>query len=569
MSICHRRMPLWCAALGILGMLAGTPVVHAAVPDVANQIDRHLQAGEFGLAADVAAKAEPAAQRDLFLQIARAQAAAGEFQAAQQTARRASEAGRTQGRQGGGGGSGANPGPLINIIETQTGGPPDGPWLNQDGEGGTIEWFDAGVRVDPNGMLSALSVEEKTGRLEKLGYRARVASLNEEMARASGLRMVSLTRLERAVAERIRLGESIPESMRHLAGLSRIQYVFVYPESGDVVIAGPAEGWRYTASGATVGVSSERPTLQLDDLVTVLRTFAPQGMRIFGCSIDPRPEHLQAVKQYAETSKIGPAGRASWVKEIERRMGLQDIRIYGVPEDTRVARVLVEADYRMKLIGIDKLDAGRNIPSVFDIWAANGLKDADSLSALRWWLTMKYDAIVHSPDRDAFEIVGSSVRVMSEDEFLSSTGERVQTGKASATNQLFAANFTKNYAELAQRDPVFADLQNVFDLGMAAALCQTEGLAQRAGWDLGVFAPGGAYRVAVVPAMKTVHSVVNHRVYNGKEVVVQVAGGVRGDLFSVAANRGLRQMNVATSAVSAKAKAPALPTGRWWWDVAE
>ncbi len=31
--------------------------------------------------------------------------------------------------------------------------------------------------------------------------------------------------------------------MRHLAGLTRLKYVFCYPESGDIVIAGPAEAW--------------------------------------------------------------------------------------------------------------------------------------------------------------------------------------------------------------------------------------------------------------------------------------------------------------------------------------
>ena len=63
--------------------------------------------------------------------------------------------------------------------------------------------------------------------------------------------------------------------MRHLAGLSQISYVFVYPENGEVVIAGPAEGWRYNEYGMPVGVESGRPTLQLDDLVT-----GPPSVRI-------------------------------------------------------------------------------------------------------------------------------------------------------------------------------------------------------------------------------------------------------------------------------------------------
>ena len=33
--------------------------------------------------------------------------------------------------------------------------------------------------------------------------------------------------------------------MRHLAGLHRIQYVIAVPEEHDILLAGPAEGWKY------------------------------------------------------------------------------------------------------------------------------------------------------------------------------------------------------------------------------------------------------------------------------------------------------------------------------------
>ena len=62
---------------------------------------------------------------------------------------------------------------------------------------------------------------------------------------------------------------------------------------------------------------------------------------------------------------------------------------------------------------------------------------------------------------------------------------------------------------------------------LVAALIQHEGLEARAGWDRGVFAVNGAFRPASYHAPREVDTVVNHRVYNGRDVVVQVAGGVR------------------------------------------
>ena len=41
--------------------------------------------------------------------------------------------------------------------------------------------------------------------------------------------------------------------MRYLAGLLRVRYVFYYPDSKDIVLAGPAEGWVADPAGRIVG----------------------------------------------------------------------------------------------------------------------------------------------------------------------------------------------------------------------------------------------------------------------------------------------------------------------------
>jgi hypothetical protein len=166
-----------------------------------------------------------------------------------------------------------------------------------------------------------------------------------------------------------------------------------------------------------------------------------------------------------------------------------------------------------------------------------------------------------------FEVQGSSVLVQSEDQLVAADGQRIQTGKASATNHLFAQNFTAKYAELAKRDLVFADLQNVFDLGMVAALCAREGLAARIDWDLGLFAPTGEYQVASVSAPKAVESVLNHHVYNKRDFVVQVAGGVRADLTAALENPNLMREAPALQELP-RTKAKNRVAGRWWWDAA-
>ena len=68
---------------------------------------------------------------------------------------------------------------------------------------------------------------------------------------------------------------------------------------------------------------------------------------------------------------------------------------------------------------------------------------------------------------------------------------------------------------------------------------------------------------------KTVMTAVNHRVYNGKDVVVQVAGGVRGDLKSVLKDGSVSKEQPRLASLAKKAKPPVLREGRWWWDAAQ
>jgi Protein of unknown function (DUF1598) len=575
-SLPLRRMSVvrWIAGLCCAVIFSGATFAANAPADsqLAGRVAAHLAAGEFGLAQSVAASATTPADRAVLLQhVADAQQAAGVAVTALRTAQPAlrGSSSRSQVGQGGfgGGGTQADFRTLMNLIQENTA----GPWEADDGEGGTMTPYPYGVHVAPNGLLHRMTTEEQSGVLALLGARARKADLNDDVARRSELRLVSLTRLERAVAQRLSEGLPVPETMAQLAGISQIKYVMIYPETHEIVIGGPAEAWEYNAQGQPVATSNGRPTLQLDDLVTVLRTFAGKNAD-FGCSINTRDAGVRALTDFVQKSQSkGPISSTSvrnWVNQLQQKLGRQDIVVWGVPADSRVARVIVEADYRMKLIGVDKLKAGKDVPSYFDLLPVAQQKNVGTMDALRWWLTMKYDALMHSADRNVFEIQGSSVLCQSENQFLTADGKHIPTGQSEPTNRLFAQNFTANYDKLCQRDPVFADMQNIFDLALVSALIQHENLDEKAGWNLGVFTPRGEYAPARYAVPKEVDSVVNHRVYNGRDIVIQVAGGVRGDVMSVVKDAKLNHESPRLSAVAQSAKAPELPAGRWWWDAA-
>ena len=456
---------------------------------------------------------------------------------------------------------------LVNLIKQTTGDPDE--WTDEAARKQPIYW-PPGIEVDPNGLLRGLTHQENGTVLSSLGHRARQADLNADLRTASPLRVVSLTRLEKEVSKRLAEGRSIPETMQHLAGLSHVRYVLVDPAQHDVVIGGPAEGWRYNEQGIAVGRESGKAALFLDDFVTVLRTFAPHGPGYFNCQIVPREEGLRRIQQFVEESHAkGPLDAAAvgnWTKQLQQQLGLQDVEINGIPDDSRVAAVIFEADYRLKMIGIGELPGGPGVPSVFDLVSKTGEVTSRRMDALRWWLSMKYDAVLHSPDRNLFEIKGSAVLCQSENEKISAAGQRIHTGKSAAANRLFAANFTAHYSELASQDPVFADLQNIFDLSLVAALLADNRVADRIGWDMGSFAADGGYRTAHYQSPKNILSVVNHRIYGGKDIVVQVAGGVDGQIRKVLYDPHVFRETATLAGLQTTGRAPELPEGRWWWD---
>ena len=128
-----------------------------------------------------------------------------------------------------------------------------------------------------------------------------------------------------------------------------------------------------------------------------------------------------------------------------------------------------------------------------------------------------------------FELRGQGVRVLSENELLTMTGQRVHTGVSSPANQQFTGSFTDRFEQLAQRYPVYADLRNLFDLGLVGALIKSEHLPERVEWSMPILGDPERFAVRLGTAPKKVQTVIAHRVFNRTQIVVGVSGGVAAD----------------------------------------
>lgn len=564
------------ASATLLAALAtGDGRAPAAAPDRA-ALDERLAAGEFAKALEAIHQIGDRAERDAQLRaVAEAQALAGARAGSLRSAssiRNPSMRNESLARVSPvsgmlGGGAQADFDSLIDLI-TQTIVPPS--WDEAGGQG-SVAPFQAGVYVDAEGGLRRAMRRGSTTELDELRSSAIEVAQSRDPRRASSLRKVSLTRLERQIDRLHAAGRAPTSSMAKLGGLSRIEYVFVYPESGELVVAGPAGEWRADDEGRPICQTNGRPVLQLDDLIVIFRALLGRQDGRFACSIDPRPEALASTKEFlAESAKrpLKPGQRSQWLQQVRDHVGLQDIKIEGIDPRTRAARVIVEADYRMKLVGMGLEPGVLGVKSYLDLVHMAKGEAPPPLEVLRWWFTLNYDAIETTEKRDAFALRGQGVKVMSENEFLDELGQRQHTNDAQPLNRQFAESFTERFGALAEKYPIYADMQNLFDLALVAAIIKREALADRVDASLATLLDANRYQPALGIAPKVVQTVINHRVINEKHVLAGVSGGVRVDPWQFVGPDRLRNDDYGKlKSEAAQGAAPLdLPDDAWWWD---
>jgi hypothetical protein len=387
--------------------------------------------------------------------------------------------------------------------------------------------------------------------------------------RRSPLRKVSLPKLERAVQLAIASGKPPSEEMQLLAGLERIKYVLVYPKTHDLVLAGPADDWETDAEGRIVAKNSNHPILRLDDLVVIFRYMLKSKDERFGCSISPTAENLARTKEFVAASArapLKPGQRDRWLEELRAHLGKQTIEVNGIDPRTRVARAMVEADYRMKLIGLGLEDGVLGVPSYLSTIRLGKDGSVPPMDVLRWWFTLNYQAVQSTADHDGFEIHGQGIKVLSENELLTENGQQVHTGQSNALNDQFAHNFTDHFPELAAKYPVYGELQNIFDLALIAALVRTEKLPQRVDWHLTCFNDANQYQVELEDAPCTVQTVINHRVIGGVHILVGVSGGVTCDPSPLVRTDAVVADYGRLQDTRAVAKPRPASADVWWWD---
>jgi hypothetical protein len=351
---------------------------------------------------------------------------------------------------------------------------------------GAAAYDPQGVHVDARGVLRSRTTDPDP-RLAELWKNAK--SLQKD----GKFLYVSLPRLFAEARRILEGGKPLPPDLRYFGGLTRLQYVFVFPESKDLVIAGPAEPVDARESFRPLGRISGRPVLQLDDLVTALRAFGPgRNPDRLGCDLEITAEMKERVN--AKIQAVGPAARITGFRkacdQIAEAGGLQPVKYFGLDPTTRFAFVCVEADYRLKQLGlgllaspVPKVESYRNLISQPE-------------KEFRFSLESNYDALAAAPDGLAFELRGPSLKVNGG--LLGHPESTIQD--LSPAGKRFVTLCNENFDALARHLVSWSDLCNLGDLSVLAALVEGDGLAKKAGWGLEWILEAKGYPVTAMTA---------------------------------------------------------------------
>ncbi|MCA9128327.1 MAG: DUF1598 domain-containing protein [Planctomycetales bacterium] len=435
---------------------------------------------------------------------------------------------------------------LINLIETTI--DPLG-WAVAGGAGeNSITPYPSGVYVDPRGHLSRVVVEPLIDQEHFIAPDQPRHPWRTE----SRLRTISLHALDQALQQSFASGVPPGAEILKLAGLSRIEYVYVAPEQEDVFLAGPAgdPGFGF----------------HLQDLAIVTAS-VDHNTSPLGCTIEASDAGVIAAQQYLNQpgvmKQLSQHPRAITAK-IEEAIGPHHVHVFGISPTSGTALALVDADEHMKQVGFGAVRTAPRIKNYFDHLDPQANVPPQSL--IRWWFAYSDESVKANPDRRMFQLPKQSVCVLSEQQWMSQNG-RAPTGQHDAASDAFASEFTANIPHLRAQHPSYARLCSVFETALALQLALPEtGQPSFRAWFPHLCAIGNAQEDDDAEPKTVAGLATSHRLPNGSVVAV-VSGGVKVDPVLMADNRAWEYANgLSHTLLPQEPKVPSLSHDAWWWD---
>lgn len=557
---------LWFCTLSITVCFVSVWLDRTAADDVnPGPVDRHIKAGEFGLARQaVGGIAHRGPMDQVLAQIASAQSSSGDITAAGNTIRQIVSPDQRQQAIGAarGGGAFADFDSLIQLIQTTVA--PD-TWEALGGPS-TMAQYPQGIYVDPQGTVmrcQTVAADDPLASIQNLLQDP--SSANSETPDAwqlpSRLRFVSLRRLRDAMTDHRISGTPTPDSMLHLAGLSRIQYLILAGD--DIVIAGPVGGIK-TDGGWFRDQNTGDNAIRSDFLFTCLASAI--GNQAFGCTIDPSPAGLQAAAAVGAQIKSNqiPIGKAA--TEMRNALGMQRVEVFGTAGDTVIGYLMVEADRHMKELALGKEEMPHGVKNYLDIIDDTIAQGPPDQLLLRLWFTASPQSVRADQNREVFELGGPAIVLSGQNRRALASGARGDVTVDPRT-QNFVDQFNRHFQAIREKYPVYGALESIYRAAAVAHLMDQHVKNDASRALIQSLAVDSSNHLSGLATPTQVESIATlHKVRHGRTIhnVLLASGGVAVNLSETLKEK-ISDYETLTSLRRPAESAPSVIQS-WWWD---
>lgn len=285
---------------------------------------------------------------------------------------------------------------------------------------------------------------------------------------------------------------SFTQELLQFAGLKKIMGYLIDSENHDLIIFGQTD--------------PSLPPLYVEDFVLALRNawfkYAPLTGNTYyysypGCSIDPNPATVKKLdvigRQITSSSSPDQVKDAleDWHNTCKESQG---VRVMGIPFDTRFAKIMVKADYDMKLLvdGSDAIDIpgfgsliDMKLHHISNAVVQNKPIEISVGGMHRFWFYP--DSNVYEEDQKMVWIKQSPVLLLTEEMFLSASGQYAGSQRVDPLAQKFTKDFSILYDKVADERPVYQELENLFRFVALAKIINFKSAHTLADMDLTYF----------------------------------------------------------------------------------
>jgi hypothetical protein len=195
-------------------------------------------------------------------------------------------------------------------------------------------------------------------------------------------------------------------------------------------------------------------------------------------SIDPNPEVFQRLRA------ITAMDSARKEKHAELCRTPQKVRVEGMPRHTRLAKVLVDADYRMKMVaqGTVELPINSPFPAADKVRSAKWREDVLAGRPVggphnnRYWF--EPGQFSYQYDADTVFLDSTQVVLRDEDQQLK-PNVLVASGRTDPITRAFACMWTERMEDTYRAEPIWRDMHNIFRLfALARTMADRNAFAQ-------------------------------------------------------------------------------------------